>query len=129
MVEQLVTRFRALLGGRGDDERAEAGFEDEPAVLGFDPEWEELIAWARESEDETEWAAMIARAKQAAANEDSEWAQLLARAKAISATVKARPVPAVVSVPAAHAPAGSLTSLSARLDRLAAQVPNARRAR
>ena len=66
MVERLVTRFRALLGGRGDDARVDGGFDDEPGVPGFDPEWDELLAWARESEDEAEWTAMIAQAKQAA---------------------------------------------------------------
>jgi hypothetical protein len=68
MVERLVTQFRALLGGRGagapvDDDLDD--LDDELAGLpGPDPEWDELLAWAREGEDEVEWTAVIARAKQ-----------------------------------------------------------------
>ena len=70
MVERLVTQFRALLGGRGagapvDDDLDD--LEDELAGLpGPDPEWDELLAWCREADDEVEWTAVIARAKETA---------------------------------------------------------------
>jgi hypothetical protein len=70
MVERLVTQFRALLGGRGADAPVDDDLddlEDELAGLpGPDPEWDELLAWAREADDEVEWTAVIARAKQTA---------------------------------------------------------------
>jgi hypothetical protein len=70
MVERLVTQFRALLGGRGAGAPADDDLddlEDELAELpGPDPEWDELLAWAREADDEVEWTALIARAKQPA---------------------------------------------------------------
>jgi hypothetical protein len=40
--------------------------DDDLGQLGPDPEWDELLAWARESEDEGEWQSLIAQAKQAA---------------------------------------------------------------
>jgi hypothetical protein len=67
MVERLVTQFRALLGGRGADAPVDDDLddlEDELAGLpGPDPEWDELLAWCREADDEVEWTAVIARAK------------------------------------------------------------------
>jgi hypothetical protein len=167
MVEQIATRFRALLGGRGEDPVAgdEQDDDDLDGVPGPDPEWDELLAWARESEDEPEWEAVIARAKQVAAvqvtaavpatatvpvtagvqvtDEAEEWGRLLALAKAIPSdprpTPAARPAPAAGPAPAARPapaaiprpwpPAGSIASLSARLERMSAQVPDARRRR
>ena len=55
MVEQLVTRFRALLGGRGDDASGMSRTTMTSVVPGPDPEWDELLAWSRESEDDPEW--------------------------------------------------------------------------
>jgi hypothetical protein len=222
MVERLVTQFRALLGGRGahapvDDDLDD--LEDELAGLpGPDPEWDELLAWAREADDEVEWTAVIARAKETAvvatdeaeshrktgtggrpaqkeiqnsrsetltpfltpafpsfppscdlsANDDGEWTALIARAKQTAVAVAAdeaeaetndeaaewrrllalaksnpatsvrptpAPLPAVAlrltpaAMPPARPPVGSIASLSARLERLAAQVPDARRRR
>jgi hypothetical protein len=79
MVERLVSQFRALLGGRGADAAVADDLDDlgdESAGLpGPDPEWDELLAWAREGDDEVEWTALIASAKQtavAAAADESE---------------------------------------------------------
>jgi hypothetical protein len=140
MVERLATRFRALLGGRGEAAPAGEQQDDDDDLGGLpgpDPEWDELLAWARESEDEPkdepEWEAVIARAKQAAVaqatDEEAEWGRLLALARAIpSAPRPAQTAPSVpAAIPHVRPPAGSITSLSARLERLAAQVPDARR--
>ena len=113
MVERLATRFRALLGGRGEPAPAEDEQHDEDlgGLPGPDPEWDELLAWARESQDEPEWQAAIARAKQAAV--------------VPAAVVPAAVVPA--AMPHIRPPARSIASLGARLERLAAQIPDARR--
>ena len=160
MVERLVTQFRGLLGGRGADAPVADDLddlEDELAGLpGPDPEWDELLAWAREADDEVKWTALIARAKQTvvaeapATDEAAEWSRLLGLAKSRPTTstrptpaplpaVALRPTPAPLpavalrptpaTVPLARPPVGSMASLSARLERLAAQVPDARRRR
>ncbi len=104
--------------------------------------------------DEVEWTALIARAKQTAVaavtveaaaetndeagDEAADWGRLLALAKSRPTTsrrptpaplpaVALRPTPA--TVPLARPPVGSIASLGARLERLAAQVPDARRRR
>jgi hypothetical protein len=111
-----------------------------------DPEWEELLAWAREPEDDFEWSAVIADAKQATAaktadavvedDDADEWGRLLALAKAIPSAPPPA-VPAAVppappsglpsALPPLRPPPRSIASLSARLERLAAQIPDARR--
>jgi hypothetical protein len=95
---------------------------------------------------------LIARAKQPAAAvpvdaaaetndqaaDEAEWGRLLAQAKSSPATSMRptpAPLPAVALHPApatmalARPPVGSIASLSARLEKLAAQVPDARRRR
>jgi hypothetical protein len=153
MVRHFAIRFRALLGGRGLPASAEGyeGNQDEAeddlgGLPGPDPEWDELLAWARESEDEPEWQELIERAKRAVPpaivsmaptvsraarddeedeQDDAEWGRLLdlARARAVPLAVVPREPPGEPP----RAPAGSITSLTARLERLAAQVPDARR--
>ena len=154
MVERLATRFRALLGGRGEHPpvAAEQDDDDLGGVPEADPEWDELLAWARESEDDPEWEAVIAQAKQATVvqttvavqvtaavqvtDEADEWGRLLALAKAIPSDPRPTPAPGpapahrpVAAIPHPRPPAPSIASLSARLERLAAQVPDARRRR
>jgi hypothetical protein len=135
MVERLATRFRALLGGRGEHAPAAEDQDDDDlgGLPGPDPEWDELLAWARESQDEPEWESVIARAKQAAVveanDEAAEWGRLLDLAKAIPSDPRPAQAarPALAAMPPLRPPVRSIASLGARLERLAAQIPDARR--
>jgi hypothetical protein len=131
--------------------------DEDLAALGPDPEWDELLAWAREPEaplaveadpagDEEEWGRLLGLAKarpesprpvatapsvkpEEPVDDAEEWGRLLELAKAIPSQPRAvRPRPAPPREPATiPAPAGSIASLTARLERLATQVPDARR--
>src|SRR5687767_4389141 len=85
MVHNLVDRFRAILRGRNWNPDA-AGEGDGVELCEPDPEWDELLTWAREetTEQRLPVAALPVIAKVAARTEPDEedWEWIIARAKA-----------------------------------------------